>query len=177
MIYDSIFEYTQHQEQVDCQQKTGHKCSVHSDCQYEAFAQKQGWRKPKVAQPVAQLPPGALSAYEITLTTTKDDPYELRQWIQKIGKSAMFEIIDMPYAIELTEKGLPHIHAIAYSTKKTIDGSKIKKLKFPYRYECKRVKTLQAYQNYILKEKDNPIIIDYCNRKGIEQFSNVIIPT
>lgn len=116
------------------------------------------------------------STYELTLTTTKDDPYELRTWSKKIADSKIFGVHDMPYCIELTKNGLPHIHALIYSTKKYIDGSKVKKLGYPYRYECKRVIDLSAYNNYIIKEKNNTTIIEYCQRKGIPQFDNAKTP-
>jgi len=114
------------------------------------------------------------SVYELTLTTTKDDPYELRQWVSKVSQSDIYDVVDMPYCIELTDKGMPHIHAVMYSNKKYCDASKIKVLGFPYRYELKRVKNLDKYLIYIKKEKDNPTIIDYCTRKGILQFDNAI---
>lgn len=114
------------------------------------------------------------SVYELTLTTTKDDPYELRQFVKKISESSIYDVIDMPYCIELTTNGLPHVHAVLYSKKKYCDASKIKVLGFPYRYELKRVKNLDKYLIYIKKEKDNPTIIDYCTRKGIPQFDNAV---
>lgn len=128
----------------------------------------------KKEQPVPQqaMQQDYKSVYEVTLTTTKDDPYELRQWIQKIAESKIYDVTDMPYCIELTEKGLPHIHAILYSKKKYCDGTKLKSLKFPYRYEFKRVRHLDKYIEYVHKEKNNNIIIEYCQRKGIPQFDN-----
>lgn len=159
---------------VDCKLYPGRICTAHFEPCFMDYIANRFWRKKVLA--IVEKPKEELinykSVYEVTLTTTKDDPYELRQWVQKIAESKMFGVVDMPYCIELTEAGMPHVHAILYSNKKFIDSSQIKKLKFPYRYECKRVKNLAAYKNYILKEKDNPIIIDYCNRKGIEQFSN-----
>lgn len=170
MIYDDFADcYTE----VDCKKFPGKKCSTHFEPCFMDYIAERFWRKKvlEVVKPKEELI-NYQSIYEVTLTTTKDDPYELRQWIQKLAGSAMFDVVDMPYCFELTEAGMPHVHAILYSKKKWIDSTKIKALKFPYRYECKRVKNLAAYKNYIIKEKDNPIIIDYCNRKGIEQFSN-----
>lgn len=125
--------------------------------------------KPQVKQDFQQ---NFASVYEVTLTTTKDDPYELRQWVKKIADSAMYGVVDMPYCIELTQAGLPHIHAILYSSKKYCDGTKLKKLKFPYRYEFKRVRNLEQYVKYVHKENGNNLILDYCQRKGIQQFDN-----
>lgn len=121
---------------------------------------------------------GGESMYELTLTTTKDDPYELRQYLKKIVESRMFEIVYWEACMELTQAGIPHIHAVLYSKRKYLDGSKIKAPKgiaYPYRYEHKRVKMPQNYLNYIKKENGNPIIVDYCLKKGIPQFwdSNV----
>lgn len=171
MMYDDL---TEDFTEVDCKLYPGKKCTTHFEPCFMDYIAQKFWRKKilEVVKPPKQELINWESAYEVTLTTTKDDPYELRQWIQKIAKSAMYEVIDMPYCIELTQAGLPHIHAILYSKKKFIDGTKIKKLKFPYRYECKRVKDLAAYKNYIIKEKNNPIIIEYCLKKGISQFSN-----
>lgn len=114
--------------------------------------------------------PAHKSTYELTLTTTKDDPYELRQWLKKIVSSRMFNVVKWKACFELTEAGLPHIHAILYSDNKYCDSSKIKSLKYPYRYEMKPVRQLEAYNNYILKEKDNPIVQEYCLKKGITQI-------
>lgn len=110
------------------------------------------------------------SLYELTLTTPTDDPYELRQFLDKITKSAMFSVKAYIACIELTKAGLPHIHALLFGNAKYMDASKIKKLKFPYRYELKRVRVPGRYHEYVNKERDNPIVIDYCNKKGIPQF-------
>jgi len=109
------------------------------------------------------------SLYELTLTTTVDDPYELRMSLDKIVKSAMFEVKGYIACIELTKNSLPHIHALLFSTRKYIDGSKIKKL-YKYRYECKRVRMPKNYYDYLNKEKNNPLVIDYCAKKGIPQI-------
>jgi len=109
------------------------------------------------------------SLYELTLTTTLDDPYELRMSLDRISKSAMFDVKGYIACIELTKNSLPHIHALLFSTRKYIDGSKIKKL-YKYRYECKRVRMPKNYYDYINKESSNPIVIDYCTKKGIPQL-------
>lgn len=119
---------------------------------------------------------GYESLYELTLTTTKDDPYELREWLTKIANSNMYMTIGYIYCIELTKAGLPHIHALLFSSNKYCDGTKIKKsLKYPYRYEMKRVKLPGNYYTYINKESENQLVIDYCLKKGIPQFEELIM--
>jgi len=87
----------------------------------------------------------------------------------------MYGVTAWKAAVELTEAGLPHIHAILYSSNKYCDGTKVKStIKYPYRYEFKRVKSLVGYNNYIMKEKNNPLIIDYCQKKGIPQFWDAV---
>lgn len=113
--------------------------------------------------------PAHESVYEFTLTTTVDDPYQLRMVLDRIAKSAAYEIVHLKACIELTKAGLPHLHAILYSTRKLLDASKIKRWT-PYRYELKKVYREEAFLNYIKKENGNPIISDYCSKKGIPQF-------
>lgn len=119
------------------------------------------------------LPYDAASAYEVTLTTTKDDPHELRQFLKKIVESKMYGVKAFSACIELQENGMPHIHAVIYSDKKYCDGTKVRsRIKFPYRYTFQRVKKLDNYLNYIEKEKDNLNIVEYCEKKVIPQFWN-----
>jgi len=113
------------------------------------------------------------SLYELTLTIDVDDVYTLRECFNKITSSAMFEIKGYIACVELTKSGLPHIHALLFSKKKYIDGSKIKKL-YKYRYECKRVRHPGNYYDYINKERDNPAVIDYCAAKGVDQLWELI---
>lgn len=118
---------------------------------------------------------GAKSVYELTLTTTKDDPVELVNYLNKIVKSAMFDVSYWESCIELTQAGVPHIHAILYCKRDHIDASKIKAPKginFPYIYTCKKVRSLKGFINYIRKEENNPLIIEYCRVKGVSQFLN-----
>lgn len=110
------------------------------------------------------------SVYELTLTTTKDDPYELRAFLKKVCKSKMFNIVYWKACIELTKNGMPHIHAILYSSNKYCDSTKIKALKYPYRYEFLKVRDEDAYNKYIIKEKNNVEVSMYCERKGIQQI-------
>lgn len=109
------------------------------------------------------------SVYELTLTSVDDDVYYLRTVFHKIVASAQFDVVFWKACVELTKSGLPHIHAILYSTRKYLDASKIKKM-FKYRYELKRVRDEVAFNNYILKEDGNPIISNYCEKKGIPQI-------
>lgn len=114
--------------------------------------------------------PAHESVYELTLTTTKDDPYELRTFLRKVCKSKMFNVVYWKACFELTKNGLPHIHAILYSSNKYCDATKIKSLKFPYRYEFQKVRDEDAYNKYIIKEKNNVDLNMYCERKGIQQI-------
>lgn len=130
--------------------------------------------------PVQPRVPGVVAEgiYELTLTTTQDDPAELQRWLSKIMSSAMFDVVHWQACLELTEAGMPHIHAVVYSRKKYLDASKVKRLKFPYRYELKRVRDVERYLIYIRKESGNPIIEAYCAAKGVAQFwdKNAIDP-
>lgn len=128
--------------------------------------------RPKVEEERPELaPPPHESVYELTLTTTKDDPYELRGALEKIVKSFMFEVVAWEACIELQQNGFPHIHAVIYSSRKYCDGTKIRTVqKFPYRYTFSRVKHLPQFLLYIKKEKNNAQVIDYCLLKGIPQF-------
>lgn len=138
------------------------------------------WRKYKYVSPVkapvrnqeipdVDVPPGVRSIYELTLTMPVDDPHFLKQKLEVICKSNMFEVVKYLGAFELTQAGLPHIHAILYSKRKFLDASKMKKI-FPHRFELKKVRDHHAYLNYIFKEKDNNVIIQYCQEKGITQI-------
>lgn len=118
---------------------------------------------------------GVESVYELTLTSTKDDPYELRQYLLKICESKMFGVKAFKACFELQENGHPHIHAMLWSSKKVLNSNHVKcKIKFPYRFSLKFVRRQLNFYNYILKEKDDPIIIEYCLRKGLQQiWSNI----
>lgn len=114
------------------------------------------------------------SAYEVCLTSPEDNPYYLRETLQKIVASAIYDVVYWEASMELTEAGMPHIHALILSKKKYLDGTKVKApkgpFKFKHRYSFKRVRKMVNYINYIKKENRNPIIIDYCVKKGIPQF-------
>lgn len=109
------------------------------------------------------------SMYELTLTTDVDEPYDLRMALDRIVRSAMFDIKGFIAVIELTKAGLPHIHALLFSRRKYIEAAKIKTI-YAKRYECKRVRKPKCYYDYIMKERDNPLVVDYCARKGIPQI-------
>lgn len=130
--------------------------------------------KPKVdLEPLPEINgiDGVISVYELTLTTTKDDPYELRQFFKKICDSKMFDVKAFKACVELQENGKPHIHAMLWSGKKVLNSNHVKsKIKFPYIFTLKFVRRQLNYYNYILKEKDSPNIIEYCRLKGIPQI-------
>lgn len=114
---------------------------------------------------------GVNSVYELTLTTTKDDPYEIRMYFDKIVKSKMFDVKAFKACMELQQNGNPHIHAMLWSGKKVLNSNHVKtKIKYPYRFTLKFVRRQQNFYNYILKEKDSPNIIEYCLKKGIPQI-------
>lgn len=112
--------------------------------------------------------------YELTLTTNKDDPHELKELFGRITRSAMFAVKGYIACIELTKAGLPHIHALLFSSKKYIDASKIKSM-YPYRYECKRVRLPGRYYEYINKDVESAATIDYCKAKGIVQVWDSVL--
>lgn len=146
------------------------------DIASECYRQSIYYKEPKVPRDIRTLenpisPPGTKSVYELTLTSPVDDPYSLRQYLSKVVKSRMFDVILCVSCIELTEAGMPHIHALLYTSRPYLDASKIKtSIKFPHRFELKIVRSCIDYINYLFKEKNNPLIIEYCNRKGVSQF-------
>lgn len=114
---------------------------------------------------------GVESVYELTLTTTKDDPYELLQYLRKIRDSKMFGILAYKACLELQKNGHPHVHVMVWSNKKVLNSNHIKsRIKFPYIFTLKFVRKQLNFYNYILKEKDDPITIEYCRIKGIQQI-------
>lgn len=156
-----------------CRIMPGVQCSNHFHVKSCVLPHIEEFVLPKRKKPIAliQAPCLSKSSYEVTLTTTKDDPHELKLFMDKIINSRMFEIEYYEYVFELTEAGMPHIHAILYSKRDKIDGSQIKAkgIKFPYRYECKKVRNLNNYLIYIHKEKNNNIVLQYCLAKGINR--------
>lgn len=112
---------------------------------------------------------GVKSKYELTLTTADVEPCKLNEAMVKIAKSKMFNLVYWEYAVELTKEGRPHIHAILYSGKRFLDATKIKSF-WKERFELKKVMSEANYLLYISKEKNNPIVIDYCKKHKIEQY-------
>lgn len=119
---------------------------------------------------VAQLD-GVKSVYELTLTTTKNDPQELLVYLTKITASRMFSVLGYKACFELTKAGLPHIHVMLWSGKDYLNVAHIReKIKFPYRFELKRVRLQQNFYNYIHKELGNKEVEAYCNNHNISQI-------
>lgn len=109
------------------------------------------------------------SIYELTLTTPVDDIAALREGFLKITRSAQFAVKGYIACIELTEAGVPHIHALLFSNIPKLNASKIKAM-YPHRYECKKVRMPGNYHAYINKEKDNQLVKDYCTLHNVEQI-------
>lgn len=145
------------------------KTSIFEFLQDEERRKREEETKPKTLPRAEATPPAAKHIYELTLTTTKDDPYELRTALNKIIKSKMFNVKKYVACMELTKNNLPHVHACLWMDCKYVDVSKVKKF-ISYRYEFKPVRDLDAYLNYIKKEDGNNIIREYCQKKGIEQI-------
>lgn len=117
------------------------------------------------------------SVYAMTLTTSEDDPYMLRDFIIKFTNSRMYRVSAIAYSFELTKKGIPHIHAMVWSTKKYLDAKKIEqRLGFKGRYTLDKVNDEISYANYMLKDRSNQDVIDYCTKKGITQIVSYIKP-
>lgn len=111
------------------------------------------------------------SVYHLTLTTDKDDPYEIRDALHKFVQSAQVEAVYWIAALELTKSKLPHIHVVVYSARKYIDVKKISKAKyFQKRFQLNQVKDLDKYLLYINKNFRCLITEEYCARKAIPQF-------
>lgn len=171
-FYDHV-EYTYNQWIRDQEEDIKLVANAWVDCIVEGVrkdvARIAEKAKKKVEALVANLPEGTVSVYELTLTTDKDEPQYLVDSFKKIVDSKMNGVISYKSCIELTKAGLPHIHAVIYSSKKTLDSSKIKRW-YKYRFELQKVRSHDAYINYIMKEKNNPIVIEYCKNKKIDQF-------
>lgn len=111
------------------------------------------------------------SVYHLTITTDKDDPYELREALHKFVQSAQVEAVYWIAAIELTKSKLPHLHVAVYSKRKYIDVKKISKAKYFHgRFQLNQVRDLEKYLLYINKNFRDIITEEYCARKAIPQF-------
>lgn len=149
-------------------------CALQSDAHDSAILAETRALIPKVKNKVVEQVvdyPACNSMYEVTLTTTVDDPKALQTALERICASQMYAVKHVVACIELTEAKMPHIHALIYSDKKYCDGTKVK-LWYPYRYEFKKVRSHDAYHAYIMKEKGNEAVINYCARRGVSQFIN-----
>lgn len=106
----------------------------------------------------------------ITLTTDVDEPKALWVAVGKIVRSSMFDVRYYYAALELTERGLPHIHLLVYANCKYFDVSKLKSF-WKKRFECVKPfdKIGEDYYKYLFKEINSPIIIEYCERNGVPQ--------
>lgn len=114
------------------------------------------------------------SVYHLTITTDKDDPYEIRDALHKFVQSAQVEAVYWIAAMELTKAKLPHIHVAVYSKRKYIDVKKISKAKyFQKRFQLNQVKDLEKYLLYINKNYRCIDTEEYCARKSIPQFWSI----
>lgn len=105
--------------------------------------------------------------YELTLTVpVRDDktPYELLPWITKFITMKTFKVLDWMYVVELTDAGMPHIHALV-ATRGYVDKSKFK---YPHRFELKVVRDLGNYINYLHKDIYDPLHIQYKVQYGLQ---------
>lgn len=109
------------------------------------------------------------SAWELTITTDIDEPQIILAEFNKFVSIKMFDIVRYYGQFELTQAGLPHIHAVILSEKKSIDVSKVKRY-FKKRISFSRVRDLQKWIEYIKKNSEDILIKDYCVEHNIEQI-------
>lgn len=109
-----------------------------------------------------------VSYYELTLTQPDGDerPHALLAMCDKIVTSKIFGVVDYLYCLELTEKGVPHVHMFISTSKKYLDATKVK---WPYRFSLSRVRSVPDLIKYILKDVD-PRIGAYCILHSVSQF-------
>lgn len=156
----------------DCNEAELQKIANVGARQYMTWKQIQVERKKAQPPQIIYEEKGLLkyeSMYELTLTTNVDDPYHLRTALQKIVKSKMNGVVHWEAAMELTKAGMPHIHAVLYSSKKYLDATKIKKI-FDKRFSLSKVRDEQAWLKYIIKMKNDNVTHLYCEKKGIPQL-------
>lgn len=164
---------------VAYREKLHQRTKVGLDKYISDLFEKMGLPKPRaipnpLPQPVVDKFQPYDSIYELTLTIDKDDVYQLLGDFNKIVKSRMFEIKGYIACIELTQSGLPHLHALLFSSRKTIDASKIKKL-YQYRYSCKKVRLPGNFYEYINKERHNATVQGYCDARNVPQIWDELI--
>lgn len=119
------------------------------------------------------------SYYELTLTIpTAQDHAELFTGLRRLLSSKMVGMLSFEACLELTKKGVPHIHALIYSEKRYINASK---LKYPHRFSCSAVRSVPQFRAYIYKYRGREDIARYCELFNLPQFfrgSNIdAIPT
>lgn len=107
-----------------------------------------------------------ITGWELTLTTDVNDPHTLLSDFRRIVSSKMFIISSYYAVIELTKVGIPHIHAYIESTK--INASRIRKL-YKKRFTLSRVRNLKAYKDYLDKDKDDIILVNYLKEKKLSR--------
>lgn len=120
---------------------------------------------PKFVMPVVDF----VSTYELTLTTPDDDPKPLWEYIDRVCKLKSFGVVHIVAALELTKAAKPHIHALLYTNKRFLDA---KKVKYPHRFELKKVQSLDRYYEYIMKDVKDPRTIEYCNLRQVDHLIN-----
>lgn len=109
------------------------------------------------------------SAWELTITTDIDEPHIILAEFNKFVSIKMFDIVRYYGQFELTQIGLPHIHAVIFSKKKTLDVTKVKRY-FKKRISFSRVRDLQKWLEYIKKSSEDILIKDYCVDHNIDQI-------
>lgn len=109
------------------------------------------------------------SVYELTITSVSVDPSRIVSELDRVVNSVQSSVVNYHACIELTQAGMPHIHAILYSSLKYINQSKLKRF-IQDRYSCKLVRDEKKFLAYIHKEKGNHIVEAYCTRHNVPQF-------
>lgn len=119
-----------------------------------------------------------VQCWELTITQSPDrghDVSAMLSFLNKIAESKMYKVDDYFACIELTKEGIPHIHAILGSSLKTWDISKMRPW-YDQRFECKRVRELPYYCDYIMKEANNNDVMEFCRQYNIDQFIDAKTP-
>lgn len=116
---------------------------------------------------------GVKCVYELTLTIPPNamTPVELYGWLDRIATSRTQSCVGYVACMELTKAGIPHIHAMLF-TSKYVDKSKVT---YPHRFEFKKVRSVENYLIYIQKCLDDPDIQAYCQQHGVPQYKKQLI--
>ena len=121
--------------------------------------------------PLVQGIQGIKSVYELTLTTPDDDPLPLRRFLDRVVSSKMFGVLAFTACFELTKNGMPHIHAMLWSSKNLLNSNHIRvKMGYPHRFTLSKVRMETNYWDYIHKDCDNPETQAYCAKHDLEQI-------